>query len=168
MLALFGSLAGFISSFIPEIFNFFKDAKDKKHEIEIIKLQIEAMKYTKSSRLNEIYLKADIEQAKHLYSSYTSHVGVKWVDSMSALVRPLITYSFFLLYVTLKLLALVSYYGAASLPVWTEEDQAIFCAVIGFWFGARAFGRHRFYGGNGTNGNGSVNGHGANGNSNGR
>jgi len=145
MLALFGSLAGFISSFIPELFNLLKDRKDKEHELKLIELQIEAMKSGQNRQLEEVYIRAETEESRYLYN-YAKPTGIKWVDNLSALVRPTITYSFFLLYIIFKLMVFVSYnQGNVSLPVWSEEDQAIFCAVIGFWFGQRAFGRYRMH-----------------------
>lgn len=142
MIALLGSLAGFISSFIPELFNFLKDRKDKEHELKLISLQIEAMKSGQNTRLEEIYLRAETQESQYLYS-HAKPTGIKWVDSLSALVRPTITYSFFLLYIILKLLIFFSYHKGICMPIWSDEDQAIFCAVIGFWFGARAFGKYR-------------------------
>lgn len=131
---------GFVSSFIPELFNFLKDKKDKEHELKLINLQIESMKLGNQSKLEEINIKADIDETKHLYN-YIKPVGIKWVDSISSLVRPFITYSFFLFYITLKILAFHN--NSDLITIWSNEDQAIFSAVIGFWFGARAFGRYR-------------------------
>jgi len=60
----------------------------------------------------------------------------------------MITYTFFLLYTTLKI---IDYLNVGSMaPIWTDEDQGLFSAIIGFWFGHQAFGRARLKG----NGNG--------------
>ena len=149
MLALLGSLAGFFSSFIPEVFHFLKDKKDKEHELKLINLQIEVLKTGHNSRLEEIQIQADVQDSKYLYQ-YAAHQTskVKWIDGLSASVRPMITYIFFLLYVYLKIISFL-HTGQMAL-IWTDEDQGIFCAVIGFWFGHRAFGKHR----NGGKGNG--------------
>jgi len=144
MIALLGSLAGFTSAFIPELFNFLKDKKDKEHELKLIGLQIEAMKSGQNGRLEEIYLRAETQESRHLYD-HAKPIGIKWVDSLSALVRPTITYSFFLLYVVLKLLIFSGSEQGICMPIWTEEDEAMFCAVIGFWFGSRAFGKYRIH-----------------------
>ena len=151
MLAIIGSLAGFFSSFVPEIFNFLKDKKDKEHELKLINLQLEAMKLGGNGRLEEVYLQANADESKYLYVQASKPSKIKWVDGLSASVRPMITYVFFLLYVTVKIMDYVKVGHMA--PIWTDEDQGIFCAVIGFWFGHRAFNRSRFNGhGNGSNG----------------
>ena len=36
MITLLASIAGFISSIIPEIIKYFKDINDKKHELNIL------------------------------------------------------------------------------------------------------------------------------------
>lgn len=157
MSAFIGSLAGFLSSFIPELFLFLKDSKDKAHELKLIDRQIEALKFGAHSRLDEIELKSAAEESKYLYLHATPS-NIKWVDGLSALVRPLITYSFFLLYIVFKVTIFVQ--SGANLNVWTNEDQGIFCAVISFWFGQRSLrsrlgGDSLFFGngGNGSNGN---------------
>ncbi len=163
MSALIGSLAGFLSSFIPELFHFLRDSKDKEHELRLIDRQIEAIKIQGSSRLDEIQIKAEAEESKYLYLQ-ASYCNIKWVDGLSALVRPLITYTFFLLYIALKV-AIFHKSGNHAI-IWTSEDQGIFCAVIGFWFGQRSFKARMESNGNGWNGS---NGGGSNGSkSNGR
>lgn len=144
MLALLGSLGGFLTSFIPEIFSFIKDKKDKVHELELIKLQIEAGKNSDLSKLEEVRISSSAIEAKAIYH-HAKPSGIKWVDAMSAFVRPFITYSFFLLYIYLKI---VSFLEIGSIAViWTEEDQGLFSAIVGFWFGQRAFGKSRINGG---------------------
>jgi hypothetical protein len=162
MSALIGSLVGFFSSFIPELFKFLKDHRDKTHELHLIDKQIEALKTGHSSRLEEINIKAAAEESKYLYLHATP-VGNFWVDSLSSLVRPFITYTFFLLYIVLKIAIFVRF--GINPMLWTGEDQGIFCAVIGFWFGQRSL--RTSIGGNGIWGtNGYSNGY-SNGNSNG-
>lgn len=144
MLALIGSLAGFISSFMPELFTFVKDKRDKAHELEIIRLQIESSKIQNSSSLDEVKINNEYADNKLVYN-HAKPIGVSWVDALSSSVRPFITYSFFLLYIGIKVLIFFNYEKGISMPIWTDEDQGIFCAVIGFWFGHRAFGKKRSY-----------------------
>ena len=41
MITLLASIAGFISSIIPELIKYFKDVNDKKHELSILDRQME-------------------------------------------------------------------------------------------------------------------------------
>jgi len=138
MLALLASLAGFFTSFIPELLNFVKDKRDKNHELEIIRLQVEAGKSQSSSKLEEVKIHADNVESKIIYN-HAKPAGIKWVDALSASVRPFITYSFLLLYLGIKATILLNYHPNISMPIWTEEDTGIFAAVLGFWFGNRSF-----------------------------
>ncbi len=153
MSAFIGSLAGFFSSFIPELFLFLKDSRDKAHELRLIDRQIEALKVGHSSKLEEIEIKAAAQGDKYLYLS-ASPSNIKWIDGLAALVRPLITYTFFLLYIGLKIAAFIK--SGSDFAIWTNEDQGIFCAVISFWFGQQSL-RNRT-GNNGWKFNGGGNG----------
>lgn len=169
MIAMLSAFIGFCSSFIPEIFHFLKDKKDKEHELKLIDRQIEALKTGHNSRLEEIQIRADSDESKYLYQYAGMQIASNttnsnWVNSLSASVRPTITYIFFLLYASLKI-AIFLKYGASIATIWSSEDQGIFCAVIGFWFGHRAFGRYRIngyghgYGNVNGNGNGKTHGY---------
>lgn len=147
MIAILSAFLGFFSSFIPEILNFIKDQKDKKHELALMDRQAKFSKIKHSSRLEEIQIRADSDDSKSLYQYAGMQIASStnngnWINSLAASVRPVITYVFFLLYAALKI-AIFLKYGASIATIWTNEDQGIFCAVIGFWFGHRAFGRYR-------------------------
>ena len=62
-----------------------------------MRLQIEASKSKHSSKLEEIKISAENADTKILYN-HAKPICVSWVDALSATVRPLITYLFFLLY----------------------------------------------------------------------
>ena len=135
MLTLLSSLFGFITSFAPEFFNFIKDKRDKAHEIEIMRLQLQASKAGKQQSLDEIEIQNSFKETEMLYKD-TVKLS-KAANILAASVRPIITYSFFLLYV----LAKITMFQVAEYDLWNEEDQILFCAIIGFWFGHRAFNK---------------------------
>lgn len=144
MVTLFGALIGFISSLAPEFFKVFRDREDRKHELEILKLQIEQKKLGLSGELEEIKIQAETFEQSELYKTYYS--GVKWVDALNGTVRPVLSYSFFVLYASIKLsqlffLETITY--SEILILWGPEDQAIFSGVISFYFGSRALAKYR-------------------------
>ena len=142
MIALLGSLEGFLSSLIPEVFGFIKDKRDKAHELALVKLQIEASKNSTSSRLNEVVINSDTEEARLLYAN-AKPIGISWVDSFSALVRPLITYLFLALYIGIKLTIIFNYEVGICMPVWTNEDEGLLSVIMGFWFGNRMINKYK-------------------------
>lgn len=146
MITLFASIAGFLSSIFPEIFKFLQDKNDKKQEIALMQLQIEASKIQGNQKLQEVNIKADISEIEALLKTYNT--GVKWVDAFNGTVRPVITYSFFILYATVKYMQYTIIPVDAPLfqymdALWNTEDQAIFAGIISFYFGQRAMGKIR-------------------------
>lgn len=142
MIALLGSLAGFLSALIPEVLGFIKDKRDKAHELAIIKLQIEAGKNSSSSRIDEVVIRSDLDKERLIYS-HAKPIGIPWVDALSALVRPLITYLFLALYIGVKLTIIFSYQIGVCMPVWTNEDEVLLSVIMGFWFGNRMINKYK-------------------------
>ncbi len=150
MLTLLGSLLGFISSAFPDLLKIWQDKQDRKHELEILDRQMEQMRLDHSQRLEEIAVNADINESLALLKHDSQPSGVRWVDGLRASVRPVITYAFFLLFTTVKvstLYVLMAENGltfVVALPqVWDPETQALFAAVMSFWFGQRALAKAR-------------------------
>ena len=148
MITLLGSILGFISSLFPELLNIFKDRRDKKHELEILHIQIEREKQGIQGKLEEVQIKAITQETKALLGTYKT--GIEWVDALNGTVRPVLAYAFFALYATVKLLAWYKFSQTSSAPafmlyesLWTEEDSCIFAGIISFYFGSRAMQKRR-------------------------
>lgn len=146
MITLFASIAGFLGSIIPEIFRYLKDKTDKKHELDILERQIEYSRKAKIYNLEAIEMQRDLAEQMTLYSTYNS--GVHWVDELNATVRPVLAYSFFLMYGFIKMMQLkyISAEGPAPFVayldiLWSGDDQAIFAGIISFYFGQRTFSK---------------------------
>lgn len=138
MITLLGSLLGFISAAFPDLLKIWRDTADRKHELAILQMQMEQQRQGHTNRLEEINVQADIAESRALYKTY--HSGIKWVDALNGTVRPIIAYSFFILYAVVKAMQF-----SADLPwlLWTAEDQAIFAGIISFYFGQRAMSKLR-------------------------
>ncbi|MCP4653667.1 MAG: hypothetical protein GY858_09865 [Candidatus Omnitrophica bacterium] len=147
MLALLGGVAGFFSSLVPELLAYRRDHSDKKHELEVMRLQIEVAKHNNTSKLEEIRLVAESEEAKSLYGQ-AKPVSVAWADALLVTVRPIVTYTLFLMYIIMKLIVFYKYFTGASPLLWTSEDEGLLCGVIGFWFGVRSMNRLKHTNGN--------------------
>lgn len=149
MLTLLGSLLGFISSTFPDLLNIWKDRADRSHELAILDRQMEAQKLNHSNRLEEIHVQADISESKALYSHARQPSGVPWVEALRATVRPMITYAFFVLFAMVKIAALFQLLNSgftvadSLMIIWDGETQALFAAVMSFWFGQRALTKLR-------------------------
>ena len=149
MLTLLGSLLGFLSSAFPDVLKLWRDRADRKHELAILDRQMEAQRQGHSQRLEEIHVQADIAESKALYAHASQPSGVQWVEALRASVRPVITYAFFILFATVKIAALLQLleqgvgFTDGLIAIWDAETQALFAAVMSFWFGQRALQKAR-------------------------
>lgn len=144
MITLLASITGFISSIIPEILRIFKDQNDRKHELDILDRKIESSKLGNAAIIAEIGSSKEISENNTLYSTYKS--GVEWVDALNASVRPVLAYSFFIMYAGVKYVQFKSIKTTAILVeyleiLWNIDDQAIFAGIISFYFGQRMFNK---------------------------
>jgi hypothetical protein len=145
MLTLFGALLGFMTSIFPEILKFCRQTKECTHELNIMDRQIELTKLGHSQRLEEIQIQSDMlgDIARYNHARPTN---IKWVDALAGTVRPVITYAFFALYGAVKIAQwslLADHFSGfeALFRLWSDEDAALFAAVMSFWFGQRALRR---------------------------
>lgn len=144
MITLLASIAGFISSIIPEIVKYFKDVNDKKHELDILQKQIEYSQIATNRSLEEIHISRDIQEHASLYATYKTEIS--WVDALNGSVRPVLAYSFFLMYIGVKYVQYraieASYHVIEYIEIiWNVDDQAIFAGIISFYYGQRTFQR---------------------------
>ena len=149
MLTLLGSALGFLSSLFPDLLKLFREHQDRKHELAVMDRQMEMQRAGHQQRLEEINVQADIAESQALYRSLRP-TGVRWVDALAGSVRPIITYAFFALFAAVKgsalylLIAIEGVLLAQALPqIWDPETQALFAAVMSFWFGARSLAKFR-------------------------
>ncbi len=149
MLTLLGSALGFLSSLFPDLLKLFREHQDRKHELAVMDRQMEMQRAGHQQRLEEINVQADIVESQALYRSLRP-TGVRWVDALAGSVRPIITYAFFALFAAVKgsalylLIAVEGVLLAQALPqIWDPETQALFAAVMSFWFGNRALQKAR-------------------------
>lgn len=161
MIALLSALLGFISSATPELFKLFRDGKDRAHELAVMQLQIEYDKarLAEGAAERQVRLEAIAVEAQRAEETILSArlkeqlTGIHWVDALAGSVRPVLTYSFFVLYAVVKMAQFhllvhpVFPWSAqmtlaqALVVVWSEEDIAIFSAIMAFWFGSRVMRR---------------------------
>lgn len=149
LLTLLSAGLGFFTSIVPELIKLFRDKADKAHELALMDKQLEFSKAASSQKIQEIQVQGEQSEIVSLIENQKP-VGVPWVDALSASVRPVITYCFFGVFATVKVLALYYLMDTQGLVavdafkiVWDEESQALFTAIIAFWFGSRAVNKRK-------------------------
>ena len=145
MLTLLASLLGFATSALPKLLHLYQDKQDRKHELAILDRQLEQQRLDHSQRLEEIQVQSDTLERQALYHYDNHNTRIAWVEALRASVRPIVTYLFVALFLVVKISALVALLQQ-GLPlteslqsIWDDNAQALFAAIMSFWFGHRAF-----------------------------
>jgi hypothetical protein len=153
MLALLGSLLGLLGSLAPRIIGFFEQRMQHRQELEMLQVQgrfqLEMIQAGHTAKMAEINATADMRTELAAFAAANRPTGIRWVDAFNGVMRPFLTLCFFMLYAAVKtaqfiVLAQDGGMGAATvLSLWSNEDWAVWAAIITFWFGNRTFNRER-------------------------
>lgn len=144
MLTLFGSVLGFATSMVQPIMGFLQDRADKKHEITMIGVQAEAQAKIGQLQLEATHVEADIREAEALlrHDTEVQKRASQWVVNLAASVRPVMTYLFFAEFVILSCAMFAGWIDKSTYAaIWNEPTQALWAAVVSFWFGSRTLAR---------------------------
>ena len=158
MITLVSTLLSFLAGGLPRLLDFFQDKGDKKHEIEMARLQTErelqlakegflAQARVEEIRTDQIEIGALRDEKIALYQHDTDLAkgADKWVINARAMVRPFITYGMFLIFLFVEVFGFVYAWRTgvdfiiALEYLWTDETITIWSSIISFWFGTPAF-----------------------------
>ena len=100
-------------------------------------------------RTDQVQMQTQAQERSAMYA-HDIEIGKgasQWVTNLRALVRPVITYGFFLLLVFVDVFGF--YYAIhTGVPfsealemLWDADTQQIFASIIAFWFGSQAFAK---------------------------
>ena len=156
MLSILSGLLGIASSGLPSILQFFQQKGDQKHELTMAKLQNERELAMAQAGFQSQEKIAAIEYESTLAETYTQErealyahdmklieKSSQWVVNLSALVRPIISFTFVGLLVFVDVAGLVwainsgVSFDVAMSQVFSDEEMSILASIIGFWFGSR-------------------------------
>ena len=158
MITLFTTLVSFLTGGLPSLLGFFQDKSDKKHELELARLQTErelellekgyaAQAHVEEIRTQQIEMQTQVQERQSLYAHdiEISKGAAQWVTNSRAMVRPAITYGLFLMFAFVEVFGFwfafhkdVPFDVALNL-LWDDETQIIWASVVSFWFGTQAF-----------------------------
>jgi hypothetical protein len=148
MFTALSAAIGFFGSWMPSIINYFQDKQDKKHELQVLEVQMKMQEAGHVQKLEEINVTGDIEEMKSLHR-HDKMTGVRFIDGLRGSVRPVITYIFFCLFVFVEVTAYIALTAAgvdsitALGTVWSNDVMALFSCVMAFWFGNRSLEKYR-------------------------
>jgi hypothetical protein len=143
VLAALPAILGALAGMVPAIVQLFTLKAQNAQQLAMAQLQLEAQKEGVALQVDLANAQADIRQADHIYSFGAGLSGNRFVDGLAVFVRPYVTLVFFHLWILLEVFMFIyavnSGYDLGQLVkvLWPDETQAMFGAIIGFWFGDR-------------------------------
>lgn len=153
---LFGSLFGGLFRLAPEVFKFLDARADRAHELAMFDKQLEAERLKGNMQLEQINAQAaatisseELQAMVEATKAQAMKSGIRWVDAISSLMRPLLTFWWAIVLYTVALGA--EFYAlvylsnqpmvSAILQLWGEDEKAIVASIMAFWFVDRALRR---------------------------
>jgi len=149
---ILGSVGGGLLRLAPEVMKLFDAKNERAHELAMTQLSIEADKAKAQNAIavqnaadEGAFSVASLQALREGIRAQAVPSGVTWVDALSSMVRPSITFAFFGLYAICRIATFII--GAkTNTPIlsifaatWSPEDQVVFAGILNFWFLGRVF-----------------------------
>ncbi len=165
MLSLISTLGGILASGLPSLLGFFQDKSDKKHELELARMQTEremqlaregfiAQQKVEEIRTDQIAMQteAQMQNAALDHDKKIMERASQWVVNVNGMVRPAVTFLFVieLFLINVALAGWFMFSGevqsvqdmiVASDVIFSSDEMAMLGGIIGFWFGSRGWGK---------------------------
>jgi len=147
---IFGGILGAVARLVPELLKVWDRKNERKHELDLGAQQLEVIKVQGHMKLDSDRIQADqaqlvagLEAVKEAYRSQKT--GFKFADTISALVRPTVTYMVVGFWALVKFAAFYQLsrqgitWDVAVQTLWGENDWTLFAGITNFWFLGRVF-----------------------------
>ena len=156
ILTLLSMFGGGLMRIVPELVTIFNKKQDNKHELDMLDRQIQLEQYQAEHKRQEIVITGDINEAlavldaqKEAVKGQMQLTGMKWVDALNFLVRPLTTYYVLILYGLAKIamFAVAISTGIngweSILMIYGDDDKSILAGILAFWFVGRVLDKRK-------------------------
>jgi hypothetical protein len=160
MITLVSTLLGFASGGLPRVLEFVQDRGDKKHELALMAAQRErelalakegfiAQAAVEEIKTEQIAMQTQAQEKLAMWK-HDMKIGEgasTWVINLRASVRPVVTYLFVGMLITVNCVG-IWYAYSTGVPfneaidlIWSESETSILATIIAFWFGSQAFAK---------------------------
>jgi len=151
---LLGSLFGGLFRLAPEVLKFFDKKNERTHELSMFTIQTDLEKIRGEFKMEEKYVDFSSNQLDAIKEAFkeqaTTAKEAGWfVSSVSALVRPGITWALFFMYAAVKAAAIcMAFQANADWAVvmtssWGADDFAMLNMCLTFWFVGRSIEKYK-------------------------
>lgn len=166
MLSLISTIGGLLVSGLPSLLNFFQDSADKKHELELARMQNErelqmaergflAQQKIEEIRTDQVAMQteAQMQNAALAHDQKIMEKASTWVVNLNGVVRPVVTFIFVaeLVLINFALVIWMFWHGevittvdqlvTAANIIFSEEEMAMLGGIVGYWFGSRGWSK---------------------------
>jgi hypothetical protein len=145
---IFGTIFGGLFRLAPEVLKFLDRKNERSHELAMFNRQCELEQVRGAMKLAEIGAERDKAIDTGVMAAFEAAINSQtemakaaggWVASLSASVRPVMTYYLLLMYGVVKACFMITAFQNGS-PVteaittyWTGDDAALLAGVINYW-----------------------------------
>jgi hypothetical protein len=149
-----GGLLGGLFRLAPEVIKIFDAKNERSHELKMLEAEMAFAKLDAEREMHRTdsamtVAELDAMGAALKEQGQTARSAGWFVAAISALVRPLVTYWFVVMYSVVKIVGI--YLAVRSGGLWTEvlvtswnsEDMAILTMILTFWFVGRVYERSK-------------------------
>ena len=146
MLTLLSGITGLAGSVVPSLVKLWTQKSDQAHELKMIEAQAAAQAAVGAARLEETAMTVEADQMKAIYrhDAQMAKKASPWTSTLSASVRPVVTYIVVFTWVGLEVVAAFAIYNSGAGVVdainaaFSEELQSLLALIITYWFGNRS------------------------------
>jgi len=151
---LLGSLLGGVFRIVPEVMKLIDAKNERDHELKMLDREMDFAKIKGEISMRETQATLMGEELVSMTEAIreqgqTARAAGKFVAAISALVRPLVTYWFVVLYSLVKIASMLMAYQANGdwkqvlITSWNADDMALLMMILTFWFVGRVWERNK-------------------------
>ena len=152
--SILGGLLGGIFRIAPEFLKWLDRKGEREHELKMLQAEMEFAKIRGEIMMKQVEASMTVAELDAMSEALkeqgmTARAAGKIVAGISALVRPLVTYWFVVLYSAVKILSIRmaidqgGEWKQVIVSSWTEADMAMLMLVLTFWFVGRVWERNK-------------------------
>jgi len=149
-----GGLMGGVFRLAPEVLKIFTKKTDNSHEMAMMKLEMDFARLRGEQVMHQTEAQMTVAELDTIGQAFreqsaTAQAAGKFVSALSALVRPLVTYWFVMLYSAVKIASMTMAFQAGAdwkevlVSNWADQDMAILMMILTFWFVGRVYEKYK-------------------------
>jgi hypothetical protein len=145
---IFGSLLGGVFRLVPEVLKWMDKKNERGHELQMFQSQCDLEKQRGAQKLAEVGAQRDATLDIGAMTAFQSAIQQQtdmvkaaggWAASLSASVRPVMTYYLLAIYGVVKICLVINQMRAGVpfvdvMPkLWSVDDMALLAGVVNYW-----------------------------------